>query len=248
MDNNFKILIGTVAATILIIVVAVFALSGSQPTADVSQAVDQNILVRNAGYNAKGATTPAVTIVEFADFQCPGCQATAPTLQALVAKYPNQVQVVYRHFPLPQHPLARPAAAAAEAAGKQGKFWEMHDIIFQNQQGLTNDSFAQFAQQIGLNVDQFNTDRQSGPITELVQNDYSTANQLGVDSTPTLYLNGVKFVQPATLENLSTAIEQQLAIQLLQPSGTVSTASGELSPAPSVTGSTTASPSSQPQP
>lgn len=246
MDNNFKILLGTVIATIVIIVIAVFAFSGQAPTADTSTPVDPSILIRNSGYNAKGASTPAVTIVKFSDFQCPGCKAAAPALQAIVTKYPEQVQVIYRHFPLPQHPLARPAAAAAEAAGKQSKFWEMHDLIFQNQESLTADSFSQYAQQLGLNLDQFNTDRTSQAATDIVQGDYVVANQLQINQTPTIFINGIMFNLPVTIDNLSTVIEQQLAMQLLQPAEGTSTQSGDLNPTTS-TDSATASPAAERQ-
>src|SRR5690606_40079899 len=136
MDNNFKILIGSVIATIVIIVVAVFLFSsnGDTPTTADAAPIDSQILVRDNGYNTKGPSDAQVTLVEFADFQCPGCKATTGVLKAISQKYPTQVRIVYRHFPLPQHPLAQPAAAAAEAAGAQGKFWEMHDLIFANQE------------------------------------------------------------------------------------------------------------------
>jgi protein-disulfide isomerase len=139
---------------------------------------------------AKGPASAAVTIVEFSDFQCPYCSRVGPTLAKALSDYPDDVRVVYKHYPLSFHPQALPAAKASAAAGKQGKFWEMHDLLFQNQRRLNEAAFKGFAEKLGLDMAQFEKDYASAEIAKLVQEDMTLARSLGVTGTPGFFVNG----------------------------------------------------------
>jgi protein-disulfide isomerase len=143
-----------------------------------------------------------VVVVEYGDFQCPGCKAAYPTLKSVKEKYEDQIAFVYRNFPLTNiHPNARAAAAAAEAAGNLGKYWEMHDILFENQdswgRASTNergDIFAGYAGQIGLDEAAFKNelDEKSAEINKKINFDIALGRKLNVTGTPSLFLNGEK--------------------------------------------------------
>ena len=150
----------------------------------------------------RGPDGAKVTIIEWSDFQCPYCAAVSPLLKRLAEAYPNDVQTVYRHFPLPNHPLSMLATQAAEAAGAQGKFWEMEDLLFANQQTWTGQSEADFrktldgyAQKIGLDQQKFSSELDSEKYKAKAQAAQDLAVQLGIDSTPTLLLNGSAWPQ-----------------------------------------------------
>jgi protein-disulfide isomerase len=138
-----------------------------------------------------------VVVYEYADFQCPGCGGAFPNLKTIKETYKDSIAFVYRHFPITTaHPHAFAAAASAEAAGLQGKFWEMHDLIFQSQDSWKSlkaeerqKVFENYARQLGLNVDQYNSDLTSKKVTDRVNFDRALGLKLGVDSTPTLYIN-----------------------------------------------------------
>ncbi len=138
----------------------------------------------------KGNKNAPVTIVEFSDFQCPYCAALQSTLKEVLKAYPKQVKLVYKHFPLSFHRQARNAAKASLAAKEQGKFWEMHDVIFENYNKLSEEKFKEFAAQLGLNVKQFIADYNSNKYDQQIQQDISIANNVGVRGTPTLFANG----------------------------------------------------------
>lgn len=151
----------------------------------------------------KGSDDPKVVIVEYADFQCPGCRSAAPVLNEVVDKYGEHVQLIYRHFPLTNiHPHARAAAAAAESAGKQGKFWEMHDLLFENQSEWSNasgttrtDIFASYADRLDLDREQFIFGLTASEVTSKINYDTALGRELGVNSTPTIYIDGEKVEQ-----------------------------------------------------
>ncbi len=146
----------------------------------------------------KGSDEPKVVIVEFADFQCPGCRSAQPVLDQVIATYGEHVQLIYRHFPLSSiHPNARAAAAAAEAAGKQGKFWEMHNQLFTQQSewssasGTTRtDLFTNYAIMLGVNRDQFIDDLTSDAIATKINFDAALGRDLGITGTPAIYIDG----------------------------------------------------------
>jgi len=148
--------------------------------------------VKREGAFYKGNKEAKIELVEFSDFQCPACAVNANEVNKVIKEYGDKIVFYYRHYPLPQHKFATNAAKAAEAAGKQGKFWEMHDIIFQNQASLTNESFVTLANQLQLDMNKFNSDFNGLETSRIVETDKKDAVKLGVSSTPTFYLNGEK--------------------------------------------------------
>lgn len=143
-----------------------------------------------------GDATAVVTLIEYSDFQCPACAAFEPLLQEVSAAYGTQVRTVYRHFPLyTLHPNAESAALAAEAAGLQGKFWEMHDLLFDRQADWDElaapiDMFIAYAGLLEIDIEQFKNDLASDVVRDRVKVDVSSGNAAGISATPTFYLNG----------------------------------------------------------
>lgn len=146
----------------------------------------------------KGPKTAKVKITEYADFQCPACAAMAPTVTDLLAKYPNDIELTFKHFPIPQiHPRAIAAAKVAEAAGKQGKFFEMHDLLYEGQDSWAKNSkaediFTQYATELGLNLEQFKTDLKDTEIAAKIKSDQAEGAKNDVQGTPTFFVNGLK--------------------------------------------------------
>jgi len=144
--------------------------------------------------HVRGNPDAPVTLEEFADFQCPPCSQFAPFAEELLREYDSRLRVVFRNFPLPGHEHAREAALAAEAAGLQGKFWEMHDTLYREQEAWSKapnarELFESYAATLGLNVDQFKNDMDSEKARERVDSDRALADFLGVKVTPTLFIN-----------------------------------------------------------
>src|SRR5436305_9712660 len=142
----------------------------------------------------RGNPNAPVTLEEFGDFQCPPCSSFATFGEELLTEYDSRLRIVFRNFPLPAHEHAREAAVAAEAAGFQGKFWEMHDVLYREQATWSKASnvrelFESYAGTIGLNLDQFKTDIDSEKAKERVDSDHARGESLGITMTPTLYIN-----------------------------------------------------------
>lgn len=139
----------------------------------------------------RGNPNAKVTIVEFSDFQCPYCQRMAANLEEILKEYPNQVKLYFKHRPLTSiHPYAQRAAEAAAAARAQGKFWEMHDIIFKNRTALDPASLEKYAAEIGLDVKKFKAALENRTYQEEVDKDTREAEQYEINSTPTVFING----------------------------------------------------------
>lgn len=148
----------------------------------------------DASAHIRGNPDAPVTLEEFADFQCPPCSQFAPFAEELLREYDSRLRIVFRNFPLPGHEHAREAALAAEAAGLQGKFWEMHDTLYREQEAWSKapnarELFESYAGTIGLNVDQFKKDMDSDKARERVDSDHALADSLGIKVTPTLFIN-----------------------------------------------------------
>ena len=162
----------------------------------------------------KGNRDAKVVLVEYSDLQCPACASYAPLVNTITEEFGDKIAFVYRHFPLPQHKQAELAALAAEAAGKQGKFWEMADLIFVNQtnwagQSNARETFVSYAQLLNLDMNRFGTDLGSPELKKEVENDYLSGVQSRVDSTPTFFLNGVK-IQPRNYDEFRELILQEI--------------------------------------
>lgn len=167
----------------------------------------------------KGPEDAPITIVEFSDYQCPFCSRSEPLVHEALAAYPKQARLIFKHFPLTSiHPQALPAALAAAAAQKQGKFWEMHEKLFANQRALAPEQLKQYAQEIGLNVAQFEADVQSEEIKKAVQEDVQLAQRAGVRGTPTIFVNG-KILQTRSLDGFKQMIDPILKEAAAAPPG-----------------------------
>lgn len=163
------------------------------------------------GAPVRGQEDAKVTIVEFADFQCPFCAQTAPLLEAARKKYGDRVRLVYKHFPLSFHPMAMPVAVASVAAQEQGRFWELHDVLFQQGQGLSTDHLEDYAKQAGLDLERFRKDLtdKHAEYERRVQQDYRQGLEADVRGTPTVYVNGKK-LKDRSLDGLSAQIDAAL--------------------------------------
>jgi protein-disulfide isomerase len=137
-----------------------------------------------------GSPDAVVTVVEWADFECPFCRAVYPLLDDLAHTYPTQVRVVFKFYPLQSHPHGEIAARATAAAQNQGKFWEMHHLVFENQQALEQPDLEKYAKQAGLDLGKFRSDLGSKEVGERIEKDKKQAEELGLDGTPFLFING----------------------------------------------------------
>lgn len=146
--------------------------------------------VQTEGSPARGAADARAVVVEWADFECPHCEAMAPTLDKLASDHPSDVRLVYKFMPLEHHTHAEPAARAAIAAQMQGKFWEMHHAIFAHTSHLEQSDLEGYARAIGLDVARFRKDMASAAATERLAADRKQADALKVMGTPTIYING----------------------------------------------------------
>ena len=142
----------------------------------------------------QGNEQAAIKLVEYGDYQCPHCGTAYPIIKEIQSTFGDQILFVFRNFPLQEsHRYANIAAQAAEAAGKQGKFWEMHDAIFENQQQLNEEFIEHLAEKLGLDMEQFEEDLNSEEISTKVEDDFESGVRSGVNGTPSFFINGEKF-------------------------------------------------------
>jgi protein-disulfide isomerase len=167
--------------------------------------------------HSKGAVVSKITLEEFGDFECPACGKLYPMLKKIESEYGNRIQIVFREFPLPQHKYAVRASRAAEAAGLQGKFWEMHDLLYENRNSWSTAAdvrpiFDDYARRLRLNVEKFNSDQNSKVVGERLTQDFQRGRSLRIKATPTLYLNGneVPYTAVAKPEELRALLDTAL--------------------------------------
>lgn len=173
--------------------------------------------------HAVGPETAPVVLEEFGDFQCPPCGRMHPVVEQLKKDYGNRLRFVYRHFPLQQiHKNAFMASRAAEAAAMQGRFWQMHDLIFDNQTQWADSPeprpiFADYARRLGLDAEKFQTDMMSQAVTERIAADQQRGVSLGVGGTPTFILNGRELPGAQTLDPAYLRGQIEQALNAAQP-------------------------------
>ncbi|MGI5861320.1 MAG: DsbA family protein [Myxococcales bacterium] len=158
----------------------------------------------------KGPAHAKVTIVEWSDFECPFCSRGANVAHEIMKAYPNDVKFVFRHQPLSFHKNARPAAKAAMAAHRQGKFWEMHDQLFANAKSLTEENFIAWAKELGLNVDKFKADMADPEIDKQISMDSSDGMKIGASGTPTFFVNGRKVSGAQPFGSFKSIIDEEI--------------------------------------
>jgi protein-disulfide isomerase len=172
---------------------------------------DKTYTIAVAGSPVRGKLDAPVTIVEFSDFQCPFCAKSNPIVAGVLKKYPDKVNYVYKQFPLAFHAAARPAALASLAAQEQGKFWEMHDVLFANQATLDASKLEEFAKQAGLDVARFKRDLEAkkADYEKRIDAELALGQSVDVRGTPALYVGGKK-VRVRTVEGMSAMVDEQL--------------------------------------
>lgn len=188
LTGESKFFLAIIGATIAVIAGAFMLLSRPAPTVSRQQLLP-------AGTYTKGNPNAITYLVEFSDFQCPACKAAKPVVDALVEKYKDKLVFGYRHFPLPQHQFAKPAALAAESAGIGGKFWEAYDLLFANQDNLSNEFLSSKFSQI------------DSTLLPKIEKDLADGTSFGVNATPTFFLNGVKLTL-ASFDDLQKEVDK----------------------------------------
>lgn len=164
-----------------------------------------------AADHVRGAHDAAVTIIEYGDFECPSCKQAAPAVLLLIKRFHGRVRLVFRHFPLEEvHANALIAAEASEAAAAQGRFWEMHDQLFDSQPHLQSAHLRQLAEALGLDVRQFSEELKDHVHVPRIRQNAAEGRRLGVRATPTFYVNGTLSDVSFGLEQLERAVEEVL--------------------------------------
>lgn len=210
MNQQLKLLLITIAITLVGIFGISTLFSNSNKTTETPELVDTSILIRNDS-PIKGPTDAKVTVVEFLDPECEACKAAHPMVKKILADNPNSVRLVVRYFPL--HGNSVLAARATEIAGEQGKYWEMQDKLFENQTiwGEKEEPqialFTQYAQELGLDTSIFTEALNGTKYTDKVQRDKTDGQTVGVNGTPTFFVNGKK-VQ--SISALPTIVAEEL--------------------------------------
>jgi protein-disulfide isomerase len=185
-------------------------LMDASPKAHRPKLLEAPINIPVAGSPVRGPADARITLVEFSDFECPFCSAAVKQVDIIMAAYPKDVKLIYKQFPLSMHPHAELAAEASLAAREQGKFWEMYDLLFKNYRTLSRNSILAMAQAIGLDVDKFKADLDSGKYKAVVDKDLADGETAGVYGTPAFYIDGKQYNGEVTLAALKPIIADEL--------------------------------------
>lgn len=209
MSKETKFFIGIGLATLAIVISGAF-IFGNQKPGSSGQAALQIDLFGGAKHT-EGSPSAKVKIVEFGDFQCPACGLAHPIVKQIIEKNKDKIYFVFRNFPLPLHANAVDAARTAEAAGEQGKYWQMYDLLYQNQKEWSelanpSDRFKEYAQRLELDLKKFDGDL-AGEIA-VINADKSLGEKAGVDSTPTFFVNGQKYSGVLNADQFQSAIDK----------------------------------------
>ncbi len=220
MNTDKKFILGIAAFTALVFVGIIFLANKTTTTQNGETVLpeDKKELLKIASDDwIKGNKEAKVVIVEYLDFECEACGAYYPLVKQLSEEYKDDLAIVTRYFPLPGHKNSMTSATAVEAAGKQGKYWEMFNILFDHQkiwgekQSPDPAIFEGYAQQIGLNMDQFKKDVVSQEVKDRVNRDKSSGIKLGVSGTPSFYLNGNKIPNPKGPDDFKSFIQAEIS-------------------------------------
>ncbi|MEK7499746.1 MAG: DsbA family protein [Patescibacteria group bacterium] len=213
LTSDTKFVISILLATVLVIGGGAYFTS-KKSTSTGGRIIPDTLISRLAPEDsaANGPKDAKVTFVEFGDFQCPSCASLHPTLKEIKEKYKDaSVRFVFRNYPLPQHENAFLAAEAAVEAGKQHKFWELHDMLFENQANIKKENLQAYAEKLGLDMTGFNEALENHANKSAVERDMADGVALGVRGTPTLFINNLEYKGKYTLDGLSAAIDSALA-------------------------------------
>ena len=188
---------------------------GGYTDSEIAESIDKRFRQKTMpidleGVPVKGNPNAPVAIVEFVDYECPHCKFVQPVLRQILEEYPEEVKVYFKNYPLGTHTNARQAAEAAMAAHKQGKFWPFSDKVWANSDALTPAVLERIAKEVGLDVDQWRADAASPATQSRVQADRDEGRTLGIEATPTIYVNGRKFTDPREVESLRDWVSEAL--------------------------------------
>jgi protein-disulfide isomerase len=172
--------------------------------------LDDPIAIPTANAPALGPRDAAITLVEFSDFQCPYCFQGAAQLHALLRAYPTQVKLIFKQYPLDIHSQAALAAAASVAAHRQGKFWRLHDAMFEKRQDLSRPSLLALARRVGLDIQRFTADLDSTEVKAVVTRDRQDGDRAGVEGTPSVFINGQHYNGSLELDKIRPVIDGEL--------------------------------------
>lgn len=176
-----------------------------------AQATKLTLPVSDTRDHIQGVPTAAVTLLEYGDYDCPDCLQAYPIMHDIQEHFGQQLRLVFRNFPLTAiHANAQRAAEAAEAAATQGKFWPMHDLLYEHQYALDDASMKGYARQLGLDLPRFERELQAGVYKERVESDRASGQASGVHATPTFFINGLRHDEPWDLTSLIAAIDAEL--------------------------------------
>jgi protein-disulfide isomerase len=160
----------------------------------------------------QGHADAPVTLVQYGDYECPYCGEAYPIIKEIQSEMGERLRFVFRNFPIStSHPHAEQAAEAAEAANAQGKFWEMHDLLYERQQNLTNEDLHRYAEELGLDVERFDKEMAEHVQAQRVHEDFMSGVRSGVNGTPTFYINGVRHDDSYETDVLRDALERAAA-------------------------------------
>jgi protein-disulfide isomerase len=222
--NKAFILISLV--TVAIVLAGVFLMGGKGGSAgSTTKAIDSSILAPEGVYKTSGfengsylpaSPSASVTLVEFGDFECPACGVYAPYVKDVLTEFPGKITYVFRSYPLPQHKNAPISSYAVEAAGKQGKYWEMQEKVYASQSEWSpmedpSGVFLNFAKELGLNIEQFTSDMGSQEVKDIVARDTAAGNVVKISETPTFYINGKKVTLSGDPNQLKNLIQAELS-------------------------------------
>jgi protein-disulfide isomerase len=172
--------------------------------------LDDPIQIPTQGAPVIGPANARITLVEFSDFQCPYCSKAAAQIADILKAYPNEVKLIFKQYPLDTHPQARISAQAALAAHQQGKFWQLHDLLFANRTKLSRAAIEGWAQQTGLDMRRFNTDLDSSVIKKTLERDIADGDKAGVEGTPTVFIDGQRYNGDLDLAVIKPVLDKKL--------------------------------------
>ncbi len=171
--------------------------------------LDFSVPINIQGAPFLGPENASVIIVAFSDFECPYCGTVGALFEEVLAKYPKDVKVVFKQFPLAMHKQAQSAALASLAAHRQGKFWQYHDLLFENQKSLSDTKYTELAKKVGLDLERFSKDYKAPVTQQALERDMLDAQQAGVRGTPTIFVNGHR-LKERNIKDLQQMISQEL--------------------------------------
>ncbi len=219
--SSLKKYLPTILIVLVILIVVGFVVRAlvspdSQPAQTQTQTKGKVDITALKNGGSVGDPNSKVVITEFGDYQCPYCRVWHQYIKdTIIPQYSNKVLFVFKNYPLKMHKNAQAAAQAVESASLQGKFWEMHNMVYDHQADWSNSNdpnsvFEKYASQIGLNVDTWKKDRESDKVRNLIKNDVAIGDQLGLPGTPSFLINGV-LQQPKSFEDFKNAIDQAIS-------------------------------------